>query len=53
MSDPKGTVFQDAIGIFDCKIKVFEYETADAKLSSFTYFIKLFRFFIILPTVLY
>lgn len=37
LSDPKITVFQNTIGIFDCKIKVFEYETADVKLSSFTF----------------
>lgn len=40
MSDPKHTVFENAIGLFDCKIKVFEYETTDVKLLSFVSFVK-------------
>lgn len=45
LSDPKDTVFQNKIGIFDCKIKVFEYETADVKLSSFTFVSKTVQVF--------
>lgn len=53
MSDPKWAVFQNTIGLFDCKIKVFEYETADLELSSFSFSVKLFRFSIILSAVTY
>lgn len=53
MSDPKCAVFQNAFGLFDCKIKVFEYETADLELSSFSSSVKQFRFSIILSTATY
>lgn len=53
MSDPKCAVFQNTIGLFDCKINVFEYETADLELSSFSFSVKLFRFSIILSTATY